>query len=256
LHGWQLMFLVDGLLAALSGVAIFFALDNRPEDAAWLPADEKAALVAACAGEEGQRIAHGPRGLLGALATPRLLYFAAIYILIQIDVGGVTYYLPAQIGALLGRKVGFAVSLVTAIPWACALVASFVVPRLADRWRQRRLVAAATLAACAVGTAVSAAAGPALGVAALCVAVAGFIAVQPIFWSFPMAYFGGAAAAGALAFINTSTFISGIGAPQLRVWADASFGPGAGLYALAGTTMLGAVMILGLGLFAQPEVRR
>lgn len=251
LRGWQLMFAVDGLLAAVAGFAIFFFLDNKPEDAKWLPADEKAALMAACASDEQGRLSHGPRGLLGALTSPRLLYFAAIYVLIQIDVGGVTYYLPAQIGALLGRKVGFAVSLVTAIPWICAMAATYALPRLADRWGQRRRVAAATLAACAIGTALSAGASPAISVAALCVAVAGFIAVQPIFWSFPMAYFGGAAAAGGLAFINTSTFISGITAPQLRVWANSHFGPGAGLYALACTTMLGALLILGLGLFPE-----
>lgn len=251
LHGWQLMFMVDGLLAAIGGIFIFFVLDNRPSEARFLTAEERDALVAACAADEARR-GNQKHGLAAAFTSPRLLYFAAIYILIQICVGGVTYYLPSQVGALLGRKVGFAVSVVTAIPWACAIVASYYVPRLADRWGQRRLVGAATLLACAIGTAVSATAGPALGVAALCVAVAGFIAVQPIFWSFPMAYFGGAAAAGGLAFINMSTFISGITAGPLRVWADASFGAGAGLYALALSTLLGAILILGLGMFGQP----
>ena len=255
LHGWQLMFAVDGLLAALAGVLIFFTLDNRPADAKWLPDDEREALSAACAAEETARLAHGPRGLAAALATPRLWYFAAIYVLIQMCVAGVTYYLPSQIGALLGRRVGFDVSLVTAIPWACAMLASFVIPRLADRLGQRRVVAGATLLACAIGTAASATAGPALGLIALCIAVAGFIAVQPIFWTFPMSALGGTAAAGGLAFINMSTFISGIAAPQLRVWADVTFGPGCGLYALGLTTLLGALMIFGLGLMPrQPAV--
>jgi MFS family permease len=251
LHGWQLMFLVDGLLATIAGFAIFFVLDNRPAEARFLTTEERDALVAACAADE-QRRGHEKHSLIAAFTSPRLLYFAAIYILIQICVGGVTYYLPSQIGALLGRKVGIAVSLVTAIPWACALVASYFIPRLADRIGQRRLVAAATLLACAIGTAVSATAGPALGLIALCVAVAGFIAVQPIFWSFPMAYYGGAAAAGALAFINMSTFVSGLTAAPLRVWADVTFGHGAGLYALAISTLLGAILIVGLGFFSTP----
>jgi MFS family permease len=248
LHGWQLMFMVDGLLAAVIGVLVFFFLDDRPATAKWLPEDERAALSAACAAEEAGRISRGPRGVLSAIGKPYLWYFAAIYVLIQIAVNGVTYYLPSQIGALLGRQVGFAVGLVTAIPWACALVASFLIPRLADRIGQRRLVAASTMAACAIGAAISATAGPALGVIALCITVAGFIAVQPIFWTFPMSYLGGAAAAGGLAFINMSTFISGIAAPQIRVWGDVTFGAGHGLYVLACTTLLGSAMILALGL--------
>ena len=254
LHGWQLMFLVDGGLAAVAGVFILFMLTDRPADATWLPEDERRALMEACAADEGARITHGPRGVLAAMARPRLWYFALIYITIQICVGGVTYYLPAQVGALLGRQVGFVVGVVTAIPWACAIVASYVVPRLADRWGERWLVGAATLFACAIGTAASAFGGPVLGMIALCVAVAGFIAVQPIFWSFPMSYMGGAAAAGGLAFINMSTFISGIAAPQIRVWADKAFGPGYGLLALAVSTLIGSVMILGLGLMRRPDV--
>jgi MFS family permease len=247
LRGWQLMFAVDGLIAALGGVLIFFMLSDRPADASWLSEDERQALTEACAAEEATRLSHGPRGVLAALCKPQLWYFAAIYILIQICVSGVTYYLPSQIGVLLGRQVGFVVSLVTAIPWLCALIASYFIPRLADRLGKRRLVAAATLFACGIGTAVSATAGPVAGMIALCIAVAGFIAVQPIFWTFPMSYMGGAAAASGLAFINMSTFVSGIVAPQLRVWADATFGAGYGLYALACSTLLGSIMILGLG---------
>ena len=67
-----------------------------------------------------------------------------------------------------------------------------------------------------------------------------------------MAFSGGAAAAGGLAFINMSTFVSGLTAAPLRVWADTTFGRGSGLYALACSTLLGAILIVGLGLFGQP----
>src|SRR3954449_1285892 len=45
LRGIHWMFSVEGLLAVLVGVWAYFYLTDRPEDAAWLPADERQALV-------------------------------------------------------------------------------------------------------------------------------------------------------------------------------------------------------------------
>jgi hypothetical protein len=88
--------------------------------------------------------------------------------------------------------------------------------------------------------------------AALCVAVAGFIAVQPLFWTFPTAYLGGAAAAGGLALVNSLGALSGFVSPSYRVWADSTFGAGAGLYALSLTTALGSLLIAALAWFLRP----
>ena len=123
-------------------------------------------------------------------------------------------------------------ALVTAVPYLCAAVAALTVPRLAEITGRRRLVAALTMAFVAVGVAVSAKAGPGLVLAGLCVALAGFISVQPVFWSFSTAYLGGMAAAGGLALVNSLGALLGFVAPQARVLADNLFGPGGGLYLL------------------------
>ncbi|WP_318837085.1 MULTISPECIES: MFS transporter [unclassified Providencia] len=52
LYGWQLMFVVEGLLASIVGIWVFFYLDDRPEKAKWLTAEEKSALSAKLALEE------------------------------------------------------------------------------------------------------------------------------------------------------------------------------------------------------------
>src|SRR4051794_21879731 len=44
LHGWQVMFFVEGLLATLAGIAAFFFLINGPEKAKFLNSEEKYAL--------------------------------------------------------------------------------------------------------------------------------------------------------------------------------------------------------------------
>ncbi len=250
LQGWQWMFLVEGLLASIVGVIVFFTLPDGPDNAAWLQPDERTALVAAIAAEDREKQSrHGVSSVVQGLLNWRIVYLAAIYFLIQAAVYGVVYYLPPQVGRLLGRNVGFIVGLVTAIPWACALAASYFLPRLAERLGKRRQICALTMLACALGMGLSVLLAPApmLALAALCVAVAGFIAVQPLFWTFPTAYLGGAAAASGLALVNTLGASAGFFSPIFRLWAENRFGPGAGLYALSLTTMFGAAMILATG---------
>ena len=246
--GWQWMFLVEGVLASIVGVWAYFYLDNRPIDAKWLSKDEKATLQAAIDGEESHKHSHGPKNILGALRNTKVLYLCLIYFLIQMSVYGVVFYLPTQVATLLGVKVGLKVGLVTAIPWICALIAAYTIPRFSDRTGERRITAAVTLAMGGLGIAASVSTGsPLLALIALSFAAAGFIAVQPLFWTFPTSYLAGAAAAGGIALINSLGNVGGFVAPNVKTWAEKFFESGsAGLYVLAITTLLGSALILGL----------
>lgn len=250
LHGWQWMFVVEGLLATTVGIWAFWYIDNKPGDAKWLSSDEKQVLADAIAAEESDKKAHGPHGVLKALGNPRVLYLCLIYFLIQVAVYGVVFYLPTQVAQLLGKKVGLEVGLVTAIPWLCALVAAYLIPRFSDRTGERRWTAAATLAAAGVGIAASAVSGsPLMALLALCVAAAGFIAVQPLFWTFPTSYLAGAAAAGGIALVNSFGAAGGFVAPIVKTWAEKAFAsPAAGLNVLALAAIAGALLIIGVKL--------
>jgi MFS family permease len=243
LLGWQWMFLVEGLLAVAVGIWAFWYLTDRPSDAPWLTGAEKAAIQIALSREDDLRRLHGPSTVLSALADPRLLHFAAIYFLIQMSVYGVVFYLPTEVSAILGKSIGPEVGVVSAIPWTCALISVFSAPRLADRLNCHRVLAAVILIASGAASTLFLVRNGTVALVALSVAASGFIAVQPIFWTFPTRYLSGRAAAGGIA-INALGSLGGFVAPNLKVWADRYFGnPAAGLYVLAGFTLLTAVLV-------------
>lgn len=244
LKGWQWLFLVEGLLAAAAGAGAYRALSNRPEEAAWLSPGERRALRAALDADARDPGGSRPQTVLASLRHPRVLYLGLIYLLIQLSVYGVTFYLPANVSRLLGRQIGLTVGLVSAIPWACAGLAAYLAPRLARRTGRRRFVAAACLVASAAGIAVSSGSNPELGLIGLCVAAAGFIGAQPIFWTFPTAELSGRGAAGGLALINSLGAVGGLLAPNLKTLAEAAWAsPQAGAWTLAGATLLGAALL-------------
>ncbi|EIU7555494.1 MULTISPECIES: MFS transporter [Providencia] len=249
LYGWQLMFVVEGLLASLVGIWVFFYLDDRPEKAKWLTAEEKSALSAKLATEENAKAGHSPKGALSALLDMRVLYLCLIWFTVQVCGYGIYFFLPTQIGTLLGSKVGILVGFVTAIPPLCAAIAVYYVPRISERLKERRKVAAITFMLGAAGIAVSGLFDsiPVIAIIALCVAAAGHLAMQPLYWSFPSAYLGGTAAASGIALINSVGNLGGFVAPNLRVWAETTFESArAGLYFIALVAFIGGILILTL----------
>jgi hypothetical protein len=87
-------------------------------------------------------------------------------------------------------------------------------------------------------------AGPVVGIIALSIGVSAFVGVQPLFWTFPTGYLADRAAAGGIAVITMGN-LGGFIAPNLKVWADRFFGSdSAGLYLLAGLSVLNAGLIL------------
>lgn len=246
LAGWQWMFVVEGLLACVVGLAALRFLVPRPEAAAWLSDAEKAALTAQLAAEAAPAV-HG-WATLKALLNPRVLLFIAAYFAIQVSVYGAVFYLPSSMAAMAGSKVGLLVGTLTAIPWLVALPVTIWVTRQADRSGAYAPLSALMLAVAAVGIALS---GFSQGLVAVelafCLAVSGFVAAQPLFWTLPSRQFSGPLAAGGIALINSIGNLGGFLAPNLRVQAETAFGdPHAGVVVLAVTGVLAALFVLAL----------
>ncbi|HWA95792.1 MAG TPA: MFS transporter [Terracidiphilus sp.] len=244
LQGWQWMFLIEGAIAIFVGIAAFWYLDDKPAQAKWMPDDERRILINVLAAEESDRRSSSPGKLLKMVRDRRVLHFLAIYTLIQISVYGVVFYLPTEVGALIHQSAGLEVGVVSAIPWVIALVVVWWLPLKADRSQSHRNLAAAAMFLGGCASFVFPTAGPAVGIIALSVGISTFIAVQPLFWTFPTGYLADRAAAGGIAVITLGN-LGGFVAPNVKVWADEHFHSAhAGLYLLAGLTVLNAVLIL------------
>ena len=246
--GWQWMFAVEGLIACVVGVWAFFYLDDKPADAKWLTPEQREALQTAVDAEDDAKRGHSPHHLWSAVFDGRVLFFCLIYFLIQCSVYGMTFYLPTQVSAAVGSKVGLAVGLVTAIPWTVALVANLVVSSRADRLAQhrKRYVAAGCATAGSLGIAASAwFTSPVLAIAGLALAAAGYIAVQPVFWTFPAAYLTGTGAAAGIGLINSLGNLGGFVAPVAKNRIEDAFSSdSAGLYLLALCGLAAALLFL------------
>ncbi|HFV2063784.1 TPA: MFS transporter [Escherichia coli] len=218
--GWFWMFVIEGLLAVGAGVFTFFWLDDTPEQARFLSKQEKTLLINQLASEEQQKVTSR---LSDALRNGRVWQLAIIYLTIQVAVYGLIFFLPTQVAALLGTKVGFTASVVTAIPWVAALFGTWLIPRYSDKTGERR------------------------NVAALCVAAIGFIAVQPVFWTMPTQLLSGTALAAGIGFVNLFGAVGGFIAPILRVKAETLFSSdAAGLLTLAAVAVIGSLIIFTL----------
>jgi len=219
LRGTQWMFLVEGLLAVVVGVWSYFYLTDRPEQADWMdPAQRQALCETLDAEHAAKHTGQGPRSVWASLSNFRVWYFALVYFCIQIAVYGMTFFLPTQVVAITGQKLGFSASLVTAIPWIFGLLSVAFFPGLADRTRQHRAIGCALLLVTAFGIWLSGAMSgtPAVAIAGLSMAAIGFVGMQPIFWALPTEYMTGYAAAAGIGLINSLGNLGGFLAPNMR----------------------------------------
>lgn len=245
LTGVEWMFMVEGLVAVVVGVWSYFYLTDKPLQAEWIDPQQRQALHDTIAAEDTAKDeGHGPKSWSKALGNIRVWYFCLIYFCIQIAVYGMTFFLPQQVAAITGQRLGFQASLVTAIPWVAGLLSVAFFPRLADRTRKHHLIGVSLLIVTGIGIAMSNvfAGTPVVAILGLCLAATGFVGMQPIFWTLPTEYMTGYAAAAGIGLVNSLGNLGGFLAPNMRTWFDEHTGKGTGLYSLAAGAFMAALL--------------
>lgn len=244
-HGWQWLYLLEGLPSVLVGLLVFFALDDRIAQARWLSEDERALLERNIRSEEGQKSTMS----FGAVMTsPRVWLMCVIYFSFVMGLYGVGFWLPTLIHAT-GVADPFTIGLLSAVPYAAAVVAMLAIARSSDRMRERRWHLALPAAMSAIGMVLSVlwAHETVWAMASLTLATMGILSVIPLFWSLPTAFLGGAAAAAGIAMINSIGNLAGFLGPYLMgLLRQGTASNGAGMHLLAVFMALGGVLALTL----------
>jgi D-galactonate transporter len=224
LHGWQWLFLLEGLPTVAVGVAVLFVLKDSPRDAHWLADEQREWLIQRMADEDRLRQQqHGP-DKWQAMLQPRVWLLIAIYFTVAVGSNASGAYFPTLIKEQYQQSTNFQIGLLTALPHICAILAMSLVGISSDRTGERRWHLAGSALAAAFGWSLVAwGPNPLLALLGLCIAQAGMMSMLPIFWTLPSAFLSGTAAAGGIALINSVANIGGFfGATilgQLGVWA-------------------------------------
>jgi ACS family tartrate transporter-like MFS transporter len=249
LHGWQWVFLLEGLPSVLLGVVVLFYLTDRPEQAMWLAADERAWLTTRINREEKYREQRHGADVRRGLVDVRVWHLILLYFTVAFSANAGGLYLPQLIRDSLPdsskqdlRQVGF----LAAIPSVCGLVAMLLNGAWADRTGKHRLHVAGSALLAAAGWAL-AADSHSLGrtLLALCLAMIGMMSLMSSFWALPTSFLSGAAAAGGIALINSMGNMGGLTGPSIMgLIKDQTGSLTWGLTTLALMMLLGGILAL------------
>ncbi|CAG9203511.1 Putative tartrate transporter [Paraburkholderia sabiae] len=248
MHGWQWLFLVEGLPTVLLGVLLYRMLPDRPSHARWLnDAGKRLVQSVLDADQQGNPHSGHQRGkLVAALTDAKTYVLAFVYFCCACAVYTVTFWLPTMIKGL-GIAPIATIGFYTAVPYIFGALGVLVISRSSDRFRERRWHVGGTLAlgAAALASTSFLAADVVPVMVLLCIASFFIFGGGSLFWSIPPTYLGRDAAAAGIAVISSLGILGGFVSPTLIGWIKSVTGSiQMGLLALTALVVLGGLTIL------------
>ncbi|MGW7517368.1 MFS transporter [Streptomyces sp. NPDC054796] len=138
---WRVMFIIEGAPSVVWGLLCLRLIKDRPEEARWLPDAERDELRAGLAAEQlaSTRSLGTPREEYRRVLRSRpVLLMAVQYFFWSFGMYGFVFWLPAIVKKGSGEGIG-ATGLISAVPYAFAVVAMLLNSRLSDRAGRRKL---------------------------------------------------------------------------------------------------------------------
>jgi len=251
LHGWQWLFLIEGVPAFLLAFAVLKLLPDGPEDAPWLSIDEKKTIATRLSAEEPQ----GPRELWPALRDPRLLALGVANFTFQASVYGVGLWLP-QIAQGMGFS-NFAAGFIVSLSFVAGAGAMILGGRSRSTRGERiwHVALPWLLAAAGFATASLVQSGV-IVLLAVAFGLTGIYAAFGPFFSLPSSFLRGTAAAGGIGLFNSfGNFGAFFGPTLFGVLKQGSGGYMTGMVAAALGMLVAALIVLAVGRAMAPRAR-
>jgi len=215
LHGWQWMFIAEGVPTILLGVFTLYYLTDRPANATWLTPAQRDWLQAERQAEIAEIERNGRHRLIDSIRDVRVWLLATLFGCALVGIYGMLMWLPQIIkglGALSDIQVGF----LSAVPPLLGVVGTLVASRSSDRSGDRKMHIAALYTLGAIGMLASAfAPSPIWAYVCLCIAGLGINSTNSLFWSLNASFMTGIAAAASIAAVNTIAQFGGLIGPSL-----------------------------------------
>ncbi len=250
MKGWQLIYIFWGIPAVVLGFMVLWWLPDKPHQAKWLTPEERAALEAELEREKGIAGARKHMTVFEALRHPKVLLLATAYFFTVTANYGVEFFLPSILEQWYNLKFD-ALTWLVILPPFMALVGQIFIAWSSDKAKERRMHTVVPIAIGAVAMALAplTQGSLVLTIAAFMIAFGGLKAYLPPFWALPNLFLSSAAAAGSIGFINSVGNLGGFLGPSLLGFVREKTGSYVGgIYYLAGSMLVTAVMIYLLGL--------
>ncbi|WP_273820391.1 MULTISPECIES: MFS transporter [Pseudomonas] len=214
--GWRWMLFLEGIPAVFLGVACYFFLTDKPQQAKWLKPEERDWLLAELERDRQSRRNVKSLGVFKTMGNPKVLYLAFIYFVYQCGSLGIGYWMPQIIKGFSESLSHTQIGLLAMLPYIIATASMIAWSRSSDKRNERKLHSAIPLFVAALGLiGAGLLHNPYMAMAMICVALSGLYSFKSPFWALPTLFLDRTTAAVSIAVINSVGNLGGFVGPSL-----------------------------------------
>lgn len=243
-HGWQWLFVLEGLPAVALAYVVWKKLPDGPSSAPWLSPADAQDIERRLAAE---RAAAPQQSKLSQMFRDKQIWLAiAVYFVHQITIYTVIFFLPGIIGTY-GALSPLQIGLLTSVPWIAAAIGAATLPRLATSPNRCRTLLFFGLLTMAAGLLLASVANSFIGLIGFSLTALMLFVVQSVIFVFPSSRLSGNALAAGLAFVTTCGLLGGFVGPSVMGLIEQATGSTRnGLWIIASMLVLAALISMRL----------
>ncbi|MEB2647853.1 MFS transporter [Pseudomonas canadensis] len=190
MHGWQWLFLLEGMPSVIMGFAVFYYLNDKPYQARWLDSEEKYHLQQALAADlssQGNAAQEKTVSLMREMLSPTVLLFSLVYFCLVNTLAMIAVWTPLIIKSISAAdSSNSTIGFLATIPQICTIIGMIIWGLHSDRTQERKWHLVLPMLLAATGWIFAAYAGNSLGqLLGVCMAATGSYTAMSIFWTTP-----------------------------------------------------------------------